>query len=347
MTRSALVYAVAITLVPAAVKADPSINFMGDVDYEIEHDPENSNTFRAPTLDIFATQTEGAFTFVGELVVEAFGSNDFTIDADRLEVSYKPWSWLRFRVGRMRTAFGYYGDAYQNGKFFLIPLAAPLMYDGGDIDGIVPSHCVGLHVDAVRALPGGAGKLSLDAELLNGRGLSLDEVPSLQDENNAKAVNLRLRYLGQDALDGLIVGANLYLDTIPVAPGESTARSSLQERIAAAHLVYVGHQVHVVSELAYFHHRDAASAATYRTFAMFAEAGYAFGDLVPYARYDHARYRSQDPYFTASGVPASPVDLLSLGAKYVASASVAFKLELSLDVVSLDRRAAAQAAFAF
>jgi len=83
-----------------------AINFFGDLDYKLSHTAlSTDNTFQASTLDIFASQTEGKFTFVGEIVIEAFGSNEFGVDVDRLEVTYKARPWLRFRAGRIRSAF--------------------------------------------------------------------------------------------------------------------------------------------------------------------------------------------------------------------------------------------------
>ena len=334
-----------LLLLAGPAQADPSINFFGDTGYELQHDDAWSNSFRAATLDIFATQTEGKFTFVGEAVIEAFGSNDFSIDADRLEVTYQPRKWLRLRIGRMRTAFGYYGDAYQNGRFFMTTVAAPLMYEGNGIDGVVPAHSVGAHVDVVADLGGDAGKVTLDAEVLNGRAASLDEVSAFQDANNSKAVNLRLRYRGAGALDGLVVGGNLYLDDL--AASAATGQSALREIIGAGHVAYLTDQLHVVAETVYIHHREAGSGRTFSTSASFAELGFAFGDLTPYARYQHTIYTGSDPYFVSSGIPTMNIHQVSVGAKYAASASVAVKLELAANLFDDLRMATFQAAFAF
>src|ERR1041384_4289667 len=101
-----------------AARADVTLKLVRDINYAVEHEAEDQRTskFQAATLDVFATQTEGNFSLVGEMIAEAVGTNSFEIDVDRLEVAYKPKSWLRFRAGRMRSAIGYYGGAYQNGK---------------------------------------------------------------------------------------------------------------------------------------------------------------------------------------------------------------------------------------
>src|SRR5215467_1703468 len=123
--RARLCWAACASLVAAggAARADVTLNFFGDINYVVDHptDAGTTNSFQAATLDVFATQTEGKFSFVGEMIAEALGTNSFELDVDRLEVAYKPTSWLRLRAGRMRSAIGYYGDAYQNGKYFMVP----------------------------------------------------------------------------------------------------------------------------------------------------------------------------------------------------------------------------------
>lgn len=335
----------------APARADTSINFMGHTELALDHTPGDwDDSFRAPMLDVFATQTEAKFAFTGEFVMEAFGENTFEIDVDRLEVAYQATPWLRLRMGRMRTAFGYYGDAYQNGRFFLLPASPPVIYEGDSYDGIVPSHTVGLHADVAKDLGEGNGKLTLDAELLNGRATHLDEVPSYEDPTPQKAVNLRLRYVGSGDLDGLIVGANLYHDDTPDVPAaDATAPGvpRLHELIAAGHAVYMAHGIHAVTEAAYFRHRAYDDGQVYTTTALLAEAGYALGDITPYVRYQRMRHSQPDPYFIASDIPSTRLDLFTAGAKYAASASVAFKLEASVDAESHDFDAKFQAAFAF
>jgi hypothetical protein len=330
-------------------RADPSINFYGDVDYYVEHTTQTTNSFQAPDLDIFATQSEGKFQFVGELIVEAFGQNDFTIDADRLEVDYKPTSWLRFRAGRLRSAFGYYGDAYQNGKFFMLATSWPEMYQGEGYDGIVPSHTVGLHADTSRELGGTNGRITLDAEVINGRGPELDEVTAFQDQGNHKGVDFRLRYVGEGALDGFLIGANVYNDDIPPDTRLDYSLPEMHELILGGHTAYMSDHIHVIAEAAWFRHRELGTQTIHTTLSLFGEAGYGFGDYMPYVRYEIMRFSDSDPYFTGSGFPTIDHQRLTVGTKYAASASVALKLEGSVNVSDgeNDYRTMAQAAFAF
>jgi hypothetical protein len=338
----------------SAARADLTLNFYGDVNYAVEHVETTSNSFQAATLDIFASQTEGKFSFIGEMVIKAFGTNSFHQDIDRLEVSYRPTPWLRFRAGRLRSSFGYYGDAYQNGKFFMTPVSWPGMYQGDSFDGILPSHAIGIHGDASYNLGDERGKLTLDAEVLNGRGTGLDDVPVFEDHNNGKAINLRLRYVGAGTLDGLTVGGNLYLDDIPANSASAEVlddtpedHPAIHELVLGAHAAYVTDRVHVIGEAAWFRHREHGSEMTIATLAAFGEAGYSFGDLTPYSRFEYQHISDEDPFFMSSGIPAEDIQLLSVGVKYVASSSVAVKVEAAADLGTDHRHAIAQAAFAF
>ncbi len=336
-------------LAAGSARADTAINFFGDTDYFVSKGDTTTNSFQASTLDIFASQTEGKFSFVGEVIVEAFGSNDFSIDVDRLEVAYAPRPWLHFHAGRIRSAFGYYGDAYQNGKFFMMPISWPQMYEGDGFDGILPSHAVGAHVDVEHSLGDDRGALRLDAEVLNGRGLTTGDVTAFQDANQTKAVNFRLRYVGEGSLGGLIVGGNVYVDQIPGDATPGIEHPAMHEVILGAHAVYVADAIHFVSELAWLRHRENGTDIVHRTTTFFAELGYDLGDYTPYVRYENTHFADADLYFTTAGIEAVDFQRVSIGAKYVASASIAFKIQGSIndDALDTDYNAIAQAAFAF
>jgi hypothetical protein len=339
----------------APAHADLTLNFFGDVNYEVERAEETSNSFKAATLDLFANQTEGKFSFIGEMVIEAFGTNDFNQDIDRLEVAYRPTEWLRFRAGRMRSAFGYYGDAFQNGRYFMRPVSPPLVYEGEGIDGIVPSHSIGLHADIAYSLGDERGKLTIDAEVLNGRGVGLDDIPVFEDNNNSKAINARLRYVGEGRLEGLVIGGNLYVDDIPENNDEESETDetreldhpAIHELVLNGHAAYVTDGIHLIGEASWFRHREHGAAMSTQVLALYGEAGYSVGDVTPYTRFEYVHYSDENIYFTASGLPSEDIRQLSAGAKYAASASVAIKLEGSLDLEDSGGHLVAQAAFAF
>jgi hypothetical protein len=352
--RARLCCAVAASALAAggAARADVTLNFFGDVDYAVERAADadaTTNSFQAATLDVFATQTEGKFSFIGELIARALGENSFEIDVDRLEVAYKPTPWLRLRAGRMRSSIGYYGDAYQNGKYFMTPVSWPEMYQRDRTPGVLPSHSIGVHGDVAYDLGNERGKITLDTEILNGRGHGLDDVPVFEDHNNSKALNFRLRYVGDGALANLIVGSNLYLDDLPANSTEAdeSEHPAVHELMLGGHVAYISDRIHLVGELAWFRHREHGSDMTTESIATFGELGYKIGDVTPYTRFEYTHFMEEDSYFMASGVPYDDVELLSAGVKYAASASVAFKVEGAYDLHQPHRHVLAQAAFAF
>jgi hypothetical protein len=213
----------------------------------------------------------------------------------------------------------------------MTPVSWPEMYEGHKFDGIVPAHGVGAHGDVAQELGNDRGKLTLDAEVLNGRGRSLDEVAAFQDDGNSKAFTVRLRYNGQGDLEGLIVGGNVHVDDIPEDTTTGVEHVGMHELILGAHAVYVTQTVHVITELFWFRHREVGTQTLHTTLAAFGEAGYTFGDFTPYARLELLEASDMDPYFTTSGFLTGDHQIVSTGVKYLASASVALKVEGSVD----------------
>jgi hypothetical protein len=349
----AFIFATGVALASDEVaRADATINFFGDLDYHVVKQDTTNNSFQASSLDIYAMETERNFTFIGELIAQTLAGNDFGVDADRLEVGYKATPWLHVSAGRIRTSIGYYADAYQTGKFFMTPVSWPEMYEGSSLDGfdgIVPAHGVGIHADIARELGNDNGKLTLDTDVLNGRGVDLGEIPAFQDSNNSKAVNFRLRYHGAGKLEGLIVGGNVYVDDIPADTVTGVEHVAMHELILGGHAAYVTERVHAVAELFWFRHREHGTETLHTTLAAFGEAGYAFGDFMPYARVEVLQASDIDPYFTTSGFLNGDHQITSVGVKYAASASVSLKLQASVDHNDTLNayEAITQAAFAF
>lgn len=341
MLRSILLFSALASV--GSARADSTINFFGDANYFVGHDGSTENWFQASSLDIFAMQTEGKFSFVGELAVEAFGTNQFSIDADRLEIMYQPTPWLRVRAGRIRTGFGYYSDAYQNGKFFFLPLDRPAMYETNGVDGILPSHGVGAQASLAYELGNQLGRLTLDVEALNGRGNS-DEVQAFRDNNNPKAADVRVRYVGEDGLEGLVVGANLYVDQIA-----ANGYPAMHELILGSHAAYVANRIHAVYEGLWIRHRENGSQTVHTVQSLVGEAGYTLTDWTPYLRYEYQHASDVDPYFSASQIDLTTLSRFSAGVKYAASASVALKLQGAVEIRtdSTGYLAGIQAAFAF
>jgi hypothetical protein len=96
-------------------------------------------------------------------------------------------------------------------------------------------------------------------------------------------------------------------------------------------------------------HRENGTDTLHHTTALVAEAGYDLGDYTPYVRYENTQFSDRDPYFATSGIASQDSQRVSMGVKYIASASVAFKVQTEVLIGAADTgyRAIGQAAFAF
>jgi Gram-negative porin len=331
--------------------ADLGLNIYGDLDFLVQKTSEGTtNAFMVPRLELFFNTTQDRVSFLAEMMMEVGEDNAFVVDVERVEVAYLFSEWLRLRVGRFHTAIGYYNDSYHHGRYFQMTTDRPEMVRFEDEGGLIPAHSVGVHLDGRFSL-GGAGWLRYDADLANGRGRIPDEVTNLEDHNRGKAVNLRLRY-ESTLLEGLILGANVYLDSIEATDIDPavTATTHIDERIYGAHLAYLEHGVQLVSEVLRVEHR--LTTGTGVTSAGFAELGYALGNFVPYARYEVVKFPDVlDPFFLHNvlGQRGSFSSILA-GVRYTFSEYLALKVELgrvALDAGGTIQMAALQCAFAF
>lgn len=305
-----------------------SLNLYGDIDYEVAHQTETTNSFESPRFEIFSTATEGRLSFLAETMFEVGDGNTFGVDLERVEVAYLFADWFRLHAGRFHTAIGYYNDAYHHGRYFQTTVDRPEMVRFEDEGGLTPAHSVGLHADGRLPLRR-AGSLRYDVEIANGRGNTPDEVTNLVDHNNAKAYNLRLRF-EPSFPDGLIVGVNAYFDQISATAPDPILMPGVTrvgERIYGAHVVYLENNIHLIAEGLRVEHRS--DGMTGNTHAGFVEAGYTFASLTPYVRYEKVSFPSVlDPFYAQNklGMRGSFWSILG-GVRYLASENIALKVE--------------------
>ena len=309
--------------IPARAGVD--LQMYGDIDYSVtKTDGKTTDRFGIPLLDIMPTASFERLTFLAEAIFEYGDSNEVGVDVERVEIGYQVKPWLRIRAGRFHTALGYYNDAFHHGTLFQLAASRPLVVAFEDDGGLIPAHSVGIHADGQFQLSSTLA-LRYDVDLSNGRGVKPQEVTNVIDSNHGKAVNLRLRLLPAFA-EGLTVGGNLYLDTIPAAPGYLA--EGMSERILAAHLVYMNHGVHFIGELFFIHHELNDGTGTFRTRAAFVEAGYTIGSLTPYIGYEVIDLPPDlDPFYALSDFGTmGTIQAPSGGLRWLANENLALKL---------------------
>lgn len=338
---------VCATSTPA--RAQVALNLYGNADYHAMKDNgTTTNSFGSALADVFLSGTKEKLSYLAEIVFEVGENNEFAADVERLQVGYQVAEWLRVAAGRFHTAFGYVNDAYHHGAYYLLSTSRPTFVNFEDGGGLIPAHSVGIHVDGRFHL--GSSRLRYDADLANGRASSSDQVTNGVDPNNGKAVNFRLRLEPGGALDGLVFGGNIYLDTISTTdPMMVPVRMS--EQAFGGHLAYLEHNIHLISEVALFRHVESDGGPTHHTVATFVELGYSLGEVTPYARYERTSFGSAiDPYWALTAAARGSFHLVTAGVNYLASESVALKLEGQYQHFDSDQTKkvlAAQVAYAF
>lgn len=360
IATSALVAAGVLFAKPAS--AQVSMSVFGDIDYQATRDGGNpatgtpagtTNSFAAPRLELFLTSTQGKLAFLAETMFEVGDGNEFGIDMERIEIGYLFSDRFRLRAGRFHTAIGYYNDAYHHGRYFEMTVDRPTMVRFEDEGGLIPAHSVGLHADGRLPL-GKGGNLRYDAEVSNGRGSVPEEVTSLDDPNNGKMYNLRLRF-EPTSIDGLVMGASATYDVISAAQAmPMLPLVSIRELIFGAHIAYLENRSHLIGEYMFISHENAGWVGNTQT--GFLELGYDAGIIGPYVRGEWVRFPAEtttnDPFFAQNvlfltrGSSESGI----VGVKSTLSDYLALKLEgeyVNRDSGGSIKILAAQCAFAF
>ncbi|HEY6039320.1 MAG TPA: hypothetical protein VIV58_33790 [Kofleriaceae bacterium] len=328
--------ALAITAASARrAAADIDISVYGDTDAVLKTDGTHAGTqdgFAAAKLDFFTTSTVGRWTFLGETLFEAGTDNEYGVDVERVEVGYLYREWLRVFAGRYHTALGYYNDAYHHGTYFMVPVGRPLALEFEDGGGIIPAHNVGVHADGRFEV--GDDHLRYDVEVANGRSGEPLVVQNNHDTNLPKAFNVRLRYEPSSVLEGLVVGGNVYFDSIPANTTAASAMTPapsgpLHELILGAHAAYFEHGMHAIAEAMMVVHTEIDTGAVHRTYTVFGEVGHAFDSLTPYARYEWTRFPTEgDPYYLKAA--ADGYQTASIGLKHATTDNIALKVQAGL-----------------
>jgi hypothetical protein len=121
--------------------------------------PSSNSVFRAGEFDLFMTsKLSEKWSFVGELVIGTDQSNEWGLDMERYQLTYRANPNFEISAGRYHTAIGYYNTAFHHGTWFQTAAGRPFMYYFEDSGGLLPVHSVG--VTATGLMPG-TGSLNL------------------------------------------------------------------------------------------------------------------------------------------------------------------------------------------
>src|SRR5208282_4186426 len=154
-------------------------------------------------------------SFLAEMVFGADTTNEFTIDIERYQLTYRLNDYFSASAGRFHTAIGYYNTAYHHGNWFSTAEGRPIMYLFEDSGGVLPVHTVGA---TMTGLVPQSGKLGLHwiAEMGNGRAsnpAAEEPVQNLYSDRNYRAFNFA-DYIRPEWVQGLQIGGSFYHDRL-------------------------------------------------------------------------------------------------------------------------------------
>lgn len=268
----------------------------GDVNFRLTHNNDSgstNDTFTLGQVDLFITSELGERVSVLSEVVGKFNSqtNVTAFDVERIHITYSFSDLLNVRAGRMHTALGYWNQTFHHGAWFQTTAQRPVIYLFNDVGGVLPIHTIGLEVFGTKAFR--PVDVAWNLGVMNGRGRTVTETQNVNDFNKLKAVNVLLG-VTPNALPGLKIGGDLYIDKIPTTTGRN---DQLDEYIFGGYAVYVLGPVEFLSEYFNIYHRDDPVDASWRSEGLYVQFAYQLGKIKPYARFDYQSLARGDPFF--------------------------------------------------
>ncbi|MGC2694972.1 MAG: hypothetical protein WA738_04195 [Candidatus Angelobacter sp.] len=313
----------------------------GDVGWNASDAKGSTNSFALGQLNLFLTsQLTDKVSFLAEIITEADqGTNEFSIEPERLELIYNASDLLNLSVGRFHTGIGYYNTAYHHSALMQTTLGRPFLFQFEDNGGILPVHSVG--VSATGTISNRFG-LHYVAEIGNGRSPRKDVSPvqNVTDDNNGKAFNLAL-FVRPQWLPGLQFGMSAYHDHVTPPAG-----TGVKENISAAHVVYQNSRFEFLNEAVWLRHSPDQGNFIVNIPGFYSQISKRFGNYRPYFRYEYLNVPARDPLYSDVGLLHGP----KIGVRYDLSEFSAFKVEYGRDMrrsLNSVNTVGAQLSFAF
>jgi hypothetical protein len=276
--------------------------------------------FQAGEFDFFVTsKLSDHLSFLAEMIFAADTTNEFSVDIERYQLTYRFNRYFSISGGRFHTAIGYYNTEYHHGVWFSTAEGRPLMYLFEDTGGVLPVHTVGASMTGV--VPH-TGKLGLHwvAEVGNGRSSNsaiTEAVQNFYSDRNYKAINLAA-YITPDWVEGLQIGGSYYHDRLAPA-----GVPHVEQYIASGYVVYHTPAWEFMNEAVLLSDHLVGTPMRYRSPMAYSQISRGFGIYRPYFRYQYVNDHVGDPVNILQGLYYGP----SAGVRIDFSEYAAFKLQ--------------------
>ncbi len=284
--------------------------------------------FQAGEFDLFMTsKLSDHLSFLAEVVLGPDDTNEFGVDIERYQLTYRANPYFSASAGRFHTSIGYYNTAYHHGTWFSTAEGRPIMYLFEDSGGILPVHMVGLSFTG--QVPR-TEKLDLHWVAEVGNGLSsnpfaAESVQNFYSDRNYKATNLA-GYIRPQFLPGLQIGGSWYHDGLNPSQAQNPLPvSEIRQNIESAYVVYFSSDWEFMTEAVLLSNHLEGTTQSFRSPMAYTQVAREFGIYKPYFRYQYVRDNAQDPINLLRGTYYGP----SIGMRIDFATYAAFKLQFN------------------
>jgi len=280
-------------------------------------------SFRAGEFDLFMTsQLSEKLSFLSEMVFATDPGNEFGIDIERFQLTYRPSKYFEISGGRFHTAIGYYNTAFHHGNWFSTATGRPFMYYFEDAGGVLPVHEVGI---TTTGFVPGSGKLNMHWILEAGNGSSEfgsplfgDGVENFASDRNRKDVNIAF-YSRPEWLEGLQVGGSFLTGSLIPANGSPV----VNQTVSSAYAVLINSKWEFMNEIVLLHHQVTGGGRSYNSPMGYTQIAYRVGKYRPYFRFQASNIPNNDPVTAFTGRYEGP----SVGLRFDAFRYAALKIQ--------------------
>jgi hypothetical protein len=264
-------------------------------------------------------------SFVSEVVLGPDATNQFGVDIERYQLTYRKNQYFSATAGRFHTSIGYYNTAYHHGNWFSTAEGRPIMYLFEDSGGVLPVHMVGLsfagEVPHTEALG-----LHWTAEIGNGLSsnpYATESVQNFYSDRNYKATNLAF-YVKPQFAPGLQIGGSWYHDGLNPSQAQNPLPiAEVRQNIESAYVVYFSSRWEFMNEGVLESNHVAGTPEPVRSPMAYTQLARKFGIYKPYFRYQYVNDKLNDPVNLLKGTYYGP----SIGIRMDLFEYAAFKVQ--------------------
>jgi hypothetical protein len=286
------------------------------------------SSFQAGEFDLFmSSKLSDKLSFLAEVVLGPDNTNEFSVDIERYQLTYKANPYFSASAGRFHTSIGYYNTAYHHGDWFSTAEGRPIMYLFEDSGGVLPVHMVGVSFTGEVPHTESLG-LHWVAELGNGLSSNPNAEESVQNfysDRNYKATNVAV-YIRPRFLSGLQVGGSWYHDGLnPTQAQNPLPVAEIRQNIESAYVVYMTSKWEFLNEAVLLSNHVMGTPEPFRSPMAYTQVARKFGIYEPYFRYQYVNDNVFDPVNLLKGIYYGP----SVGVRIDLATYAALKLQFN------------------